>query len=90
MTNTVGDSNSKCKQWSLRKAVIKNVIFDHPSLNLRKTPPATPIIPPPVINNRSSPISPVEVAVPTINSAVAFKESLRKLKGKPATHLLLQ
>jgi hypothetical protein len=32
----------------------------------------------------------VEVAVPTINSAVALKESLQKLKGKPATHLLLQ
>jgi len=86
MTNTPGDSNSKGKQGSLRKAAIRNLIFDHPYLNLWTTLPVIPIIPAPVFQNRSRPISPVEAAVPTVNSAVAFKRSLRKPKGKPATH----
>jgi len=75
-TNSLGDSNNKGKQGSLRKAAIRNVIFDHPSPNLRKTLPAIPIIPAPVIQNRSSPRCPVEAAMSTIYSAVAFKASL--------------
>jgi len=85
-----GDSNCRGKQGSLRKAAIRNIIFDHPSPNLRKTLQAIPIIPTPVIQNRSSPISPAEAAVPTIYSAVAFKASLRKPKGKLAMHSLRQ
>ena len=42
-TKCPGDSNSKGKQGSLRKAAIRNVIFDHPSPNLRKTLPVIPI-----------------------------------------------
>jgi len=42
-TKCPGDSNSKCKQGSLRKAAIRKVIFDHPSPNLRKTLSVIPI-----------------------------------------------
>ena len=89
-TKSPVDSNSKGKQGSHRKAAIRNVIFDYPSPNLQKTRPAIPIIPKPGIQHRSSPISPVEAAVPTIYSPVAFKASLQKLKGKPAMHSLQQ
>ena len=93
MTNSPGDSNSNGKKGSRRKAAIRNVIFDHPSPNLRK--PLRPFpriqsIPAPVIQNRSSPIRPVEAAVPTIYSAEPFKAILRKPKGKPAMHSLRQ
>jgi hypothetical protein len=85
-----GDSNSKGQQGSLREAAIRNENFEHPSPNLWKTLPAIPIIPPPVIQIRPSPISPVEAAVPTIYSAGAYKASLQKPKGKPAMHSLQQ
>jgi len=42
----------------------------------------------PGIENPSSPISPVEVAVPTIISAGALKGSLPTSKGKPAMYSL--
>jgi len=38
-TKSPGDSNSKGKQGSLRKAAMRNVIFDHPSPNLWKALP---------------------------------------------------
>jgi hypothetical protein len=49
-----------------------------------------PIILIPEIPNQLSSISHGEAAVPTISSNVAFKGSLRKLKGNPAMHSLRQ
>jgi len=84
MTKSPGDSNRKVNMDSLRKAAIRNATSDPPSPNLPKALPPIPIILIiliPEIQNRSSPISPVEAAVPTINSAVALKGSLRKPKA---------
>jgi hypothetical protein len=92
-TKSPSDTNSKVNTESLRKAAIRNATSDPPSPNLRKALPPIAIIltiPIPGIQNRSSPISPAEAAVPTIDSAVAFKGSLRKPNGQPATHSLWQ
>jgi hypothetical protein len=62
----LGESNSKGKQGSFRKAAIRNVIFDYPSLILRKTPAVIRIILTLfAIPNWANPTRPVEAAVPT-------------------------
>jgi len=89
-TQSPADSNSKVSMEDLRNAARRTETSDPPSPNLRQTLPAIPIIPSPVIQTRSSPIRPVEAAVPTIYSAVAFEASLPEPKHKPAIHSLRQ
>jgi len=74
-------SNGKGKQGSLRKAAIRNIIPYHPSPNLRKTLPVSPIIatiPAPVNQNRASPISPVEAAMPASHQRHGFQTKSTK------------
>jgi hypothetical protein len=66
------------KQWSLRKALIRNIISDHPSPNLRKTLPAILITPAPGIQNRASPISAAEAAGPTYHQRRDFQRKPTK------------
>jgi hypothetical protein len=71
MTRNPEDNNSNGKQVRLRSVATRNIISDRPSPNLRETLVAIPILPAisiimsPVTQNRLSPISPVEAAVPT-------------------------
>jgi len=84
-TKSPGDSNSKGKQGSLRKAAIRNEIFDHPSPNLRKALPVIPTIP--VIQNRASPISPAEAAVPTGHQGRGFQKKSTKAERQTGNAL---
>jgi hypothetical protein len=93
MTKSTGDGNTKVNTESLRNAAIRNTTSDPSYQNLRKAlQPISIILTIPIlgIQHRSSSISPVVPAVQTINSAMAFKESLRKPKDKSAKHSLRQ
>jgi len=81
-----GDSNSRGKQRSLKKAAIRNLIFDHPSPNLRKALPVIPTIP--VIQNRASPISPAEAAVPTCHQRRGFQKKSTKAERQTGNALV--
>jgi hypothetical protein len=72
------NSSNKGKQGSLRKAAIRKVISDHPSLNARNTLPAIAITPALVIQNRASPISPAEAARPTYPQCRGFQRKPTK------------
>jgi hypothetical protein len=71
----------------------RNVISDHPSPNLRKTLPAIsilpaiPIIPSPVTQNRASPISPVEAAVPTYHQCLGSQRKSKKAERQTGNAL---
>jgi hypothetical protein len=56
----------------------RNVISDHPPLNLRNTFPANPISPAPVIQNRAGAISPAEGAGPTYHHHRGFQKKPTK------------
>ena len=71
-------------------AAIRNATSDHSSLNLRKALPPIPIIPTipiPGIHNRSSPISPVEAAVPTCPQRRDFQRKSTKAKRQTGNAL---
>jgi hypothetical protein len=72
------NSSNRGKQGSVRKAEIRNIISDHPSPNLRKRLPATPVTPAPVIQNRASPISPAEAAGPIYHQRHDFQRKTTK------------
>jgi len=79
MSQTPEDNSSNNgKHRSLRKVAIRNVFSDHPSPTLRKTLPAIPIYPAPVIQNRVCPISPAEAAGPTYHQHHGFQRKPTK------------
>ena len=71
----------------------RNGISDHPSPNLRKTLPAIavlpaiPIIPAPVIRNVPSPMSAVEVAVPTYDQHHSSQKKSKKAERQTGNAL---
>jgi len=74
-------------------AAIRNATSDHSSPNLRKRLPAIPIIliiptiPLPGVQDRSSPISPVEAAVPTYPQRRGFQRKSTKAKRQTSNAL---
>ena len=71
-------------------AAIRNATSDHSSPNLRKRLPAIPMIPTiplPGIQYRSSPISPVEAAVPTYPQRRGFQRKSTKAKSQTGNAL---
>jgi hypothetical protein len=74
-------------------AAIRNATSAHSSPNLRKRIPAIPIIliiptiPLPGIQHRSSPISPVEAAVPTYHQRRGFQRKSMKAESQTGNAL---
>jgi len=71
-------------------AAIRNATSDHSSLNLRKALqpiPIIPTIPIPGIQNRTSPISPVEAAVPTHHQRRGFQRKSTKAERQTGNAL---
>jgi len=71
-------------------AARRNATSDHSFPNLRKALPPIPIIltiPIPGIQNRSSPISPVEAAVPTYPQRRGFQRKTTKAKSQTGNAL---
>jgi hypothetical protein len=71
-------------------AEIRNATSDHSPLNLRKTLLLNPIVPTisiPGTQNRSSPISPVEAAVPTYHQRRGFQRKSTKAERQTGNAL---